>query len=1560
MVEHFVMYPDRKVFVLPYSSVQFDLYSVRVSKEGTLHSKIGLPNSNYKWSLSNENIGRLDKSKGVLNCGKELGLATVYVEDIRGSENRVDNVVEVVEPWTIDILIKECLNGLCKDQKLPEFLRSKRNEEGTSYGPIYDLVHRKRYLIKAVVVDQRNNRILLTENSWLEWNTPEGLNLLDTSGNDELLVEASRLFSNRPLSIKLIEVKFGQKVYKPRNEISVVRSLGVYLPVKLIKPAEIINLPFIEGKGQSLKLHAVGGSGEFDWYSTNTKIAAINSKGVLVGKALGKTEIFVADKKNSQNLDSIVVTISELGQNIFVEVLKEVELNSVSETLVITQDKSGNRFTTCDQIKYDLDQNPSSIIESRQVALTEKSGWIRKLHQAMNLNEHLLQRITDNERYLQDYMRLSTYAEYIDGKVIKETKLIRIHEEYRNFGVCGKIELKGLDLGDSSLKISTGRDEFNDTQKQKVLTQLDTTHPVLDPKQFLTDEIVLAPGSSLVWTLNGGSQKWRESVQIDTSFEITPLNSQLTAYEIERRKDILKVFVQCDELGDQAKHHKIMIKTQNQRSQRLLEPILFTHTIDIKCGLPSGIKLFKIKDEHHFLTTARFTEDHYHSNPDLVTNKPYKLQVWAFDDLYKPFYNFSSLEVTWSSPELGNGVNLEGVDHLSDKLFVQDEHRNLIVENQDTQRISITASTRGLENRPGEFSVISDTLNLRVLKRISVTPAEKTVFNHAGSIANFLIKGGSGRFLVTSNDTSAFRITYHKQEKRFTAKPLREAHALITVQDQSKEAHLPATVLIRSVNPHHIDIKLADQLVQSGRSVNATINVFDQNGNRLDQDQLKYINFSLRLTSLTGNEGRRREKIVIESLGQNRFSILPELTNPGFEKVELEGEANVSTQEIEYKLNARKSFLSFLPAKPFPSAVYSSPGCLFTVQMIFSPVKTAQYIFDLKIRIKDDSVIKMIKSADNFASFEALKQGETEIEALLYEKNTGRSLNRALIPVTIGKITSVEVANTKSRRVHVGALVRLIAAPLINGHPLTPAWCQIEYEWKTSYTKNVKLGLPEISTKDRSIGAQPSNTYIAVDAVGLKAGEVEISIGIRETYKRSYYRSGRIESATRIRFIEPLLSGFPLYIGAHETQSDSLILPPNSGYWLKTNKNILNLQLSLPCQSTQSSSVTGLGNDVVRLDGAGFIQTGEEKGTTQVKILDKNELDNVRLIGVQVVDVYALVVEKSQMASLLSIGGKITLKIRLQDEFGRVFPTPLIGVRFSVVSSHSEVVSTEIDDHYTSLTIRGLEKGESVIFVHLQSNPEIYDVFRVKVGSIVIPTESPINIHVGGTIRFKLKDNSDLTESITWVSSDRDVVKINRKSGEAVAQTPGSAIISLDNSIQHETKINVYEVDTITINEGQITTFDNYQRAGLGQGEFGGHEIGISFSAGNRQLDSIFRNDHQSIQSGLKLTCSVDHPDWFEIEDSIQSDSHGSGFEKVACLLKPKTPYPKNSKYPTEVIVTAKLSSESGDFSVEATQQFKYKWGFQLNQDHNKVEKVSFETNFFQILNYFSLNLSLA
>ena len=79
-------------------------------------------------------------------------------------------------------------------------------------------------------------------------------------------------------------------------------------------------------------------------------------------------------------------------------------------------------------------------------------------------------------------------------------------------------------------------------------------------------------------------------------------------------------------------------------------------------------------------------------------------------------------------------------------------------------------------------------------------------------------------------------------------------------------------------------------------------------------------------------------------------------------------------------------------------------------------------------------------------------------------------------------------------------------------------------------------------------------------------------------------------------------------------------------------------------------------------------------------------------------------------------------------------------IDFSI--SHPKVVSVYIDELSQTLTIKSQGSGECNILIYLVNRPQIFDVVKVRVSSIVRPL-SPVYLHLGGEVNFRVINPDD-------------------------------------------------------------------------------------------------------------------------------------------------------------------------------------------------------------------------
>jgi hypothetical protein len=126
-----------------------------------------------------------------------------------------------------------------------------------------------------------------------------------------------------------------------------------------------------------------------------------------------------------------------------------------------------------------------------------------------------------------------------------------------------------------------------------------------------------------------------------------------------------------------------------------------------------------------------------------------------------------------------------------------------------------------------------------------------------------------------------------------------------------------------------------------------------------------------------------------------------------------------------------------------------------------------------------------------------------------------------------------------------------------------------------------------------------------------------------------------------------------------------------------------------------------------------------------------------------------------------------------------MFAKDIEGLGVGVILSHPRVVTAKLGEFNQSLLLESHGSGECNIKVYLQAYPHIFDIFHVKVSSVVRPS-SPVSLHVGGYVDYHVQKSSADNEKTSWTSSNPNIIKIEAVTGKAIAQTTGRAEIFLN------------------------------------------------------------------------------------------------------------------------------------------------------------------------------------
>ncbi len=156
------------------------------------------------------------------------------------------------------------------------------------------------------------------------------------------------------------------------------------------------------------------------------------------------------------------------------------------------------------------------------------------------------------------------------------------------------------------------------------------------------------------------------------------------------------------------------------------------------------------------------------------------------------------------------------------------------------------------------------------------------------------------------------------------------------------------------------------------------------------------------------------------------------------------------------------------------------------------------------------------------------------------------------------------------------------------------------------------------------------------------------------------------------------------------------------------------------------------------------------------------------MLNVLITDIFTVTSKDVYQTLNFPLGSSMQIPLKFQNEHGHSFANNIEGIEVGIELSHPRVLSASLKEFNSSIILKAEGSGECNVVVYLLKQPQIYDIFKVRVQSVVKP-HSPVNVHVGGEISFKImnEDQQITSDDIIWSSSNPSVLDINQKNGQA-------------------------------------------------------------------------------------------------------------------------------------------------------------------------------------------------
>lgn len=599
-----------------------------------------------------------------------------------------------------------------------------------------------------------------------------------------------------------------------------------------------------------------------------------------------------------------------------------------------------------------------------------------------------------------------------------------------------------------------------------------------------------------------------------------------------------------------------------------------------------------------------------------------------------------------------------------------------------------------------------------------------------------------------------------------------------------------------------------------------------------------------------------------------------------------------------------------------------------------------------------------------------LKQGKNGIER--------RSIvSKKTIPIRVRLVTSIDIPQNNQRVVYSGSMIKLNGILKYHQETFTHGIAPISYSWNCSNPNILGLQLPSkgesqsmlmgssVFMASRKIRDNHENKNDAVffsnfnssTVYGLasKQGEAMVSLLLAIEYPDKY-RNDQNYFTTRVmlKVNEMLAIEVPEFMNNPQKQTHLYMMPPHTYSKIETNKKT-KIKLGVSLQSyfehaTGNQVFKDMGYPIVELVNEEGIRTTDKYGKVTV-IIEENQVfsDQVVMLNVLITDIYNIAAKDVYQALSFPLSSTMRIPIKFQDERGHLFANNIEGIQVGFELSHPRVINAYLDEYNQTLVLSASGSGDCNIKIYLTNAPHIYDIFRIRVTSVVKPA-SPVNLHVGGQVTFKIMDASEYgpKEGGIWSSGNPSVLDINSITGEARGQSEGKVDVLLSNhinaaSIVQVSKVKLAEIDEKSRKNLIINTDETNRDIRIRIRMF--LQDQIEELTPTVQFDGI-----TLIRQNVGLTCETEHPNILEARSEI---SELEGFYCVLSFIGQRsTKIPKDSKI--YVTVFAPSFNDRGNtqnvlykervltFEVSLLSNIKieslYRNGVTLNRDHRTAD----------------------
>lgn len=1351
VMDNVMLKPGCDVYIVINTSITYSVIRLRQGKA----TVVPMPSSQFEFQLSNTTVGKLDvKQSSVL--GIELGYTKVTLVD----KNMLH--VHAVHQPAAGIFVVE-----------PTYL-------GFSIWPHPDWVLQVgiEYEVSVQIYTEDNRKIFISDNIQISTSFDEDyFQLLWSSKNGSYhRVKTLRKVKRTVITAVYTSIEILEKdmIHTFDRPISGQQEAEIFDPVDVIP--DIVLFPWYpvaqknvaEYKQFQYLLEPSGGSGAYIWTSSNTSVATVSTKGmVMTTNAIGHSQVRAADMRNPANFGSSEVYVLEPKKMEFIPSVVEAQVGS---PLTLPLAVASCISTDCQELRVFTD------CRSLPVTYTFSDPSIFKL----------VEDSTDYEIAL---------------------------------GSCLSVRLVALRAGFTSLTVTY---QYLDILLKATVT-VGSYLPlrVLDPVDIgvvslCSTKNLMLEGGPLPWIID--TSGYYEEVHPDPkkAKEVSIGHDHTADYPVDHTGSYHYFHVICLKQGEQV----LIVKIGNNRSAKNPYPASSSAKIRFACVDPSSLTI--VPDIKLPTVDGRqlSPENCVSSNKEIHVrnNQKVKLVANLRDSLGRTFDNFTSLKVQWTTSDdaLAEFVDLATSVKMMFVSYKEDEDLRRAVSYQTvslSDRIGVVTIQAWIEKydcvtltscgqelkEPANFSLRGH-LKLLLVPERTLVPPSASIFNHPDSQVLFHIEGGSGRFAVKGSSSSIAKVDY-KAKSEFLVIPRSEGLLTVSVYDLCLDSTGPAILHVQISDVYGVDVAVVNK-IEVYSSETLRLQLLDVLGTPLLLGSLKFLTLTPHFSPDILNI--RRNVDVDESSDGNQDTAFFTVRGVSLGTASLTFTASALGKGSA--TSEPKDIQVFAPLRLDPRVVVLVRGATFQVRSTGGPSPQAATVFNI--------ANQTVATVSSVGLVEAQQLGTTNLTGLVQAADPAKGqtllFSKDVIFIHVVQLNGVKI-NVASTNLVTGTKISMYATGLNDETPFTFANAipGLKFYWSSSNPDVCQVR----SVYALSGVAVESENDFRVDLHCINPGQTTVRLRMEiddQRYQQAHSQALREDDVTfevyeRLQLIFPA-SGF-------------LLLPNNVNTKIKTNRDgsaSITYELITDCSQRNVGFNTP---SVVTISKAGHVSTASLSGTAVVLVTVHEEfgINQTAVVHVEVKAVSSLAITcqspvraNSEKLQTFPLGMNVLFAVTLHDNIGRTFSVATIPLKYRL--NRFDAVHVVPGPENGTFFARAMNLGEAILKVWDPSAANIADYIRIRIGHGLTPTKATLLL---GTVQQF--SSSVVSEGVggAWSSSNIRVLDINATTGVAMAMAAGTATIyyKIPGLYSAQTEVKVESLSYIRVEIDDSLVITNLPRA---------------------------------------------------------------------------------------------------------------------------------------------------